>query len=458
MSTSCAIRDGRFEVRFNDNYTEATVTIYPPETGGKPVSADEIVKRFRELGVTYGIRESAIREAVHNAQSGQDPITFVAAQGVLPVDGMDGIIHFRIPREILTRPLPKNRFGQVDWFAIEPERFVEAGQELACIVPPSAGTPGKTLIWPIRVIEAKPGKPAELRPGPCVRVSEDGFHFYATTEGVAELQGSRLGVRAFSRVHNTLRGGLHRFAHGAAVVGDTIGAWIVSGTFLVLRGRAINSLLRVNGDLYLHSAIGCKIVVTGDLYVDGTLNNCQVDIRGKILGGPDSQIVGGSICAQSGIQVQQLGSPTGTPTEVLVSSGRYNQVRAQEIEEELAACETNIESICRALKPFSTLRLRTLPEEKQRLVQKLQDQLQALEEHQRMLYGERRSLSISRPESVHATIQVAGTSYPGVRIEIGNAVTVLGTPAESCRFYVPFGENRIRSAPLKTEQERVLAV
>lgn len=446
-----AVRNGWFEVKFNDNYTEASVTIYPPDPGGKMVAADEIVKRFRDLGVTYGVREKAICEAVHGVRPGQEPFTFVAAQGVLPVDGTDGVVHFRIPRELLVRPLPKGPNGQIDWFAIEADRMVQEGQELACIVPSSSGTPGKSLIWPIQVIQPKPGRPAELRPGPCVRVSEDGFHFYADADGVAQLEGTRIGVRAFSRVDHSLNEGMHRFSHGVALVQDVINAWVVAGAFLTLRGRAINSLLRVTGDITLHSATNCKLVATGDIYLEGTLNNCRVDARGKLVGGPDSKIMGGSVCAQSGLQVHSLGTPTGTMTEVMVNSSRFNQVRAQEIEEELVACEAKIESITRALKPFSTLRLRSLPEEKQTLVQKLQSQLQALEEHRRMLYNERRSLSISRPEAGDGSILVTGTSYPGVRIEIGSAVRAVGEPVENSRFFVAYGENHIQNASLKPE-------
>ena len=133
---------GRLELKFNLERTQALATIFPPLNGGEAVSTSEVLQRLKTMGVTFGIREQAILNAVHQVEeTGMAANNIVVAQSTLPEDGQDALIAFELPRERLARPLPRREDfpALTDWFRLNPANRVVAGQELATVTPAGDG-------------------------------------------------------------------------------------------------------------------------------------------------------------------------------------------------------------------------------------------------------------------------------------------------------------------------------
>jgi hypothetical protein len=440
-------KNGFLEIKFNDDRTQAIATIQPPAPGGEAVTASEILERLKSMGVTYGVREQAILDAIHKVlETHQQVGGVVVAQGAIPTDGLDAKVRYRLPIELLSQPLPKlpDAAGLPDWFSLDPAKMVKADEELAAIIPPQPGTPGKTLTWPIQAIAPKPGKPAALSAGANVRVSTDGTRLSAALDGYACLQGEQLTIHALRILPDSVDGGAHSFAAGAVFQGDVQNAQVRVGTFAAIRGKARDVTIRAHGDVILHRAENCNIIAGGCVYVLETLANCQVNTRKKVIALRAARIVGGDLCATEGVEAVLLGAEDFTATEVICGVDRLTPLRSEEIEEELAACETNIARISQVLRPFAAQTAHeTLPDDKRRLLSTLQAQKRSQEARINDLHNERRSLSILSKETPPGLVVVTGTVYPGVWIGIGKTAIQIETALEGVRFTEGAGGKRV---------------
>lgn len=417
------------------------------------MTAAEILERLKAMGVTYGIREKALLDAIYYAEdTGMPAANVVVAQGAVPQDGQDAKINYTLPHELLTQPLPKRKDGRglPDWFALDPARMVKAEQELAAIVPAQLGTPGKTLTWPIQPVPPKAGKPAGLSAGQNVRASEDGLHLYAAHEGYACLQGEQLVVYALHIFAENLAGGAHSFPVGLVCMANVRQAQVRADGILAVKGAALGSSLRAQGDLFVRSAENCALIASGNIYVAQGLKNCEVITHQKLIALETAQIVGGTVYATEGVRAVSLGAADFTATELHVGEDRHSPLRNQEIQEELAQCDANIARISQALKPFVTVAAHeSLPEDKRQLLQKLQAQRRMQEARIKELHHERRSLSILSKERVAAAVEVAHTVHPGVWIGIGTAAFQVETPMEAVRFVARAGGKAVQPEPLQ---------
>lgn len=446
-------KNGILEVRFSEDRTQALATIYPPRGDGDQISAADVVERLKAMGINYGIREHGILEAVHYAEETNMPaVNFVVAQGAVPENGKDAKVTYTLPMEEITKPLPKRADNPAlpDWFALSATKLVKAGAELASIIPPQPGTPGKTLTWPIQSIPPKAGKPAGLTAGAGVRFSEDGMHLCADQDGYVCLNGEQMVVHALRQIEENTTGGQHVFPAGAVFAGNLQKAEVTAGAFIAVKGVAMGCRLRAHGDVFLRYAENCSIIASGTVYVAEGLKNCEVNTRQKLVAFESAQISGGVVAATEGVSATSLGTPNFTITEVEVAVDRYSDYRNQEITQELSACEANITRITQALKPFSSMAVHEgLTDDKRQLLQRLQHQKQSQEVRIKDLYNERRSLTMAAKQKVTAAIVVTGTTHPGVMIRIRDAAMQVETPMEAVRFVEGAGSRSVQLESLE---------
>jgi len=446
-------KNGSLELKFNEDRTQVLATIYPPAEDGQAVTAGEILERLKQMGVTYGIRDKAILDAVHHAANARMPVAnVIVAQGILPRDGDDARVVYRLPQDVLARPLPRRTDGSglPDWLALESAKMVKADEELAIIIPAQPGTPGKTLTWPVQTISPKPGKPSTLSAGLNVRTTADGLRFYAAADGYACLQSDQLVVHALRLIHEDVTGGPHVFLNGAVFHGNLRQAQLKVGGVLAAKGNAVGCQIRAFGDVFVRYAENCTFIVSGNVYVMQGLKNCQVNTRKKIAALESASLLGGKLYATEGVEAVTLGAPDFTDTEVRVGVDYLLDIRSGEIQEELIQCEANIARISQALKPFATLAIHdTLTEEMRQLLQKLQEQKRSQEARLKDLHNERRSLSIGAKEKVAGTVTVARTVHPGVWIGIHTAAIQVEVPMEGVRFVEASGGKSVQAEPLQ---------
>ena len=411
-------RNGRLEVRLNEDGCQAIANIYPPSgKDGQAIEYAEVLDKLKIMGIMYGYRDQAIRDALRqSAVKSEIAYNIVVAQGVLPQPGQDAKVRYHLPIERLSAPVPKRRdgSGMVDWFALDEHNMVRADQEIATIIPPQPGIPGRTLCAPIQTITPRPGKPASLHAGPHVRYSDDGLRLFAAQDGFVCLRSEQLILHAFRRVIESAAEERLTFPAGAVFYQDVTNAEVQAGGFIAIQGNVVGSYLRARGDILVHAADNCRIVATGNVYVAENLRDCDVIASGKIILLGGASAVGGVLRGREGVEADGLGSEEMQEIHIEAGNDSYSPHRIAEIQEEIAAAEANIARISQTLKPFITISAQaTMSEEKRALLSKLQAQQRSQELGIKELHSERRQVTIAGKERVNASVIVRDTAASG---------------------------------------------
>ena len=449
-----AHRNGRLEIRLNDDGCQAIANIYPPSgKDGQAVEYADVIDKLKTLGIMYGYRDQAIRDALRQAAvKSEIAYNIVVAQGVAPQPGQDAKVRYHLPMERLTAPVPRRGDGSgvVDWFALDENNLTRAGEELATIVPPQPGVPGRTLVAPVQTITPRAGKGASLSAGQNIRYSDDGLRLFAAQDGYVCLHGEQLIVHAFRRVLETAASERLDFPAGAVFFKDVFNAEVQAGGFIAIQGRAVGAYLRARSDLLIHSAEDCRIVATGNVYVAESLRNCDVIASGKIFLLGAALAVGGTLRGRAGVEAGSLGSDEMLEMRVETGQDAYSAHRLAEIQEEIAAAEANIVRISQTLKPFITIAAQsTMSEEKRALLSKLQAQQRSQELGIKELHSERRQVTIASKERIQASVTARDTAHPGVWLRIGNAEMLIESPLSGARFFEAAGGRAVTVEPLQ---------
>lgn len=444
-------KDGRFDIRLSLDQSQALATIYPPQENGKDVSLNDVLERLSRMNAGRCACPDEIRDGISRARASALPVEVVAAQGTLPKDGQDAKIRYTLPEDIARQPPPKHPQlpGAIDWFSMDSRHLVAKGRELASIVPSQPGVSGKTCTLPPKDIPYRPGKPANLAVGANVSLSPDGLYAYSKGNGYFYLHGERLAVIAFEERFEEVNGERRVFEKGAILHAGVQNAHLVAEDFLSIRGIAKNATLRAKGDILLQDAENCVIITSGNVFVEGTLLRCDVKTRQKAICAPSSQIIGGAVRARGGIVAGCAGTPDFEETALEVGADHYTPLRDVEIEQELVACNHNIQRIKDALKPFkNSAAHKSLTEERRQLIQQLHGAERAQEERIRNLREEKRRNVILAKERISATVEVQYV-HPGVWVRSGRLQFLVESPLQNALFAEALRGTAIQVAPLE---------
>lgn len=444
--------NGTIQAKFNPDKTQIIASIYPAD-GGDPVTYDEVIARLKQMGVSGGIRDNAIRDTLKTVDdTKRRAVDVVLAQGVLSEPGKDGTVRFLVPQDALRRPLPMHPRcpDVVNWFALPTDLMVTEGTDLAALQPPTPGVPGRTITSPPVNVLASPGKPADIKAGKNVMLSEDGNRLTAAAEGFVMMNGNRLEVLPLRSMKQPVVGKQLEFGGGAILCEDAQHSALRVGDFLAARGKLVNCRVRCMGDAFVGDAEECEIITNGNLYVAGTLRACDITVRGKIIELEPSYLVGGCIRVSHGMTITQLGDETRAYTEVKIGEDFLTAVRLREIREELTQCEANIQRISHALRPFVSVAMHsTLTDDKRALLKKLQQQQAAQEDRIRILHNEKRAMTMDARENYsEAAVNVVGTVHPCVRIHVRSAMTRIECPYSRMQFVEGIGGKWVRMQAL----------
>ncbi len=416
-------RDGSIEVRLNADKSQAYAHLNPAQGQGTQLTLLDCLDVLKRMGIGFGIREGALYDALVKAIATRKPVTdILVAQGVLARNGEDAQIRYHLPREVVLKPLPRRQEDPslTDWFALDPQKWVEAGEEVALIVPQTLGTNGKTVTWPIQTIYADSGRPARLLAGAGLRTSREGNALFATVDGYLHQQGDQLSVLAFTRVEKSLCSESLQFSGGGIFHAGLLHTRINANGTISVQGHCAFSRLRAREDVFLHTAEKSQIICGGNVYVTGSLKNCEVVCGKRIIALGNARLEGGHLSAAEEIIAWSLGSEAQTPMEIYVGTGHFASLREDEIEEEIEEAEANRERIRQAIKPFVTISASSaLPEDRKSVLLKLQAQQRIQEDRITRLHIEKRQLQFDAKQKMSGSILVKKTLYPNVWVNIG---------------------------------------
>lgn len=159
-----AKENGKFEIRIDEEKLHATLIMFAGFTEQfvptnvlatttlelkaqlvqKPYisfTKEDILQQLHALGVTFGIDEETIDQAVER----QESCELVIAKGIPPVQGEDGYVEFYIQYEVADTKPKVLEDGTVDFREIREIPVVEEGETIGILHPPKEGKQGTSI-------------------------------------------------------------------------------------------------------------------------------------------------------------------------------------------------------------------------------------------------------------------------------------------------------------------------
>lgn len=267
--------DASFSVALSEDRMLAKLSLVPAE-GGAPVSPEAVLAALTDIGVQSGVDQAALAEAM--AAGVADGA--VIARGLAPEHGRDGALEpcLAQPR---SRSPRVNESGHIDYRDLGDLLVVHPGDALMRRIPPTAGTPGRTLTG--EVVPAQPG-----------RVVMFGADLPGTTFSAEDPD---LLVAAITGQPVIKRDGM-----------------IVEPVLVVVAVNMNSGNVRFEGSVKIQGDVdsGMSVSATGDIEVGGVVELATLDaggsilVRGGIIGGlgrKDGKTTGAP-CVRAAVNVE----------------------------------------------------------------------------------------------------------------------------------------------------------
>ena len=222
----------------------AALIVTPAGPVSEELAKERLLGEFQAARIVYGVSDALLCEAVVLWRNEKRRIVLDrAAEGTAPRNGCDGSVKFLFDRR--TSLAPKvNPDGTADYREVNIIHPVSKGKELARLMPPGKGTPGRTVFG--KELPAKDGAPAALPWG-------------RTRAGPARPRGLI-----------SLIDGLARWT-GDSVEVDP--GFVVEGDVDFSTGNIrYDKSVMINGDI----KPGFRVECGGDLQVEGLIEDCAL--------------------------------------------------------------------------------------------------------------------------------------------------------------------------------------
>ncbi|ROR30794.1 hypothetical protein EDD66_102449 [Mobilisporobacter senegalensis] len=426
---------------------------YPPSTGGKTISSEEVLNDLVHAGVKHGILNENIEAFFKNRQYCTD---IILAAGTPPEKGHDAkiIYHFNISNNAK----PKiNEDGSVDFHQLDVISKVKAGDILATLEPVVYGKPGMDVLGktlpPDKVVNRI------LRYGKNIHLSEDGCIMYTDVSGHVKLENDKVVVADTYDVNgdvNTSTGDINYDGNvhirGNVITGFSVKAkgdievdGVVEGATLIAEGKIIlrrgiqgmsRGKLEAQGDVITKFIESCE-VISGSNVTAGAILHSNVTAKGEInVNGRNGSVTGGTLRSSSLISVKSVGSTMGTSTTLEVGIDPILVDELHTLEKDIPAMINEKEKL---------LQVVTLLQKKMDLGEKLTaDKLNylqiasknslALEENIEKAKARFEDLKVVIENTEGGKVRVSNIAYPGVKIVISNVIYFVRSEQHYCQF------------------------
>lgn len=237
--------DGQFSIRLDADLMAAYLDCTLP-LGGAPVQKQSILQEAEHKGITAALDLAAIDKALRTGGNG-----ILIARGRAPVAGTDGKLESLVP-SMKARSPHLDAHGLADFRDLGEIVTVHAGDALMRLIQPTNGTPGETVT----------GKTLPVRPGKKIA-------FAAKLDGVIpDPNDPNLLIAAISGCPVVLKNG---------VSVDPV--YTAKDVDLHTGNISFDGTVHVSGDVHA----GMSIKTSGDIYVDGTIENAMLEAGGDIV-------------------------------------------------------------------------------------------------------------------------------------------------------------------------------
>lgn len=360
-------RSGALTVSVDREGMTATLQVSAPGELAAPFTLADVEAALAEADVKLGV-DHLLLGSLPLHVSGE----YLVATGWDPAPGRDGQVEYTVTVSQEFRPQAR-RDGGVDFHSVATIPDVRTGQLLAVLVPPTAGTPGRTVRG--EAIPAEPGADATLPTGENVTASEDGRRLYAAIDGLLEVTAEKVSVRpdfvvpgdvdletgsiSFSGdvvVRGSVQPGFRVHAGGRVVVmGDVEDGEVQSESLVWVRGAVVgeHSVVRSAGDVKVRTVHHGRIEARRSVYVEREAHEATI-LAGVdlVFEGARNRISGGSVWAGHQVVAGEVGAVGGIATRINVGIDPFTAELLEALLTEQSEHERTFERVQLAVAPF----------------------------------------------------------------------------------------------------------
>ncbi|RPJ07737.1 MAG: DUF342 domain-containing protein [Spirochaetaceae bacterium] len=417
--------DGYLDIKVSVDSMKAIADFYPPLGNGKPIREEDVIAQLKQKRIKSGVLGDAIKEAINlcNTTKKQNNNVLIA-RGKIPVDEVPA--HYVIEETLLLKDqIDVSQDEEVDFKERSPFTLVSKGRALAKKIPAREGEFGYNVFGSSLSYAVK--RIPKIMSGANVRTENDVY--VATCDGLFRCKGSLFWVDEVLFIDADVD---YKTGH-IDFPGDILIKGLVKDGFKINGGRSIlcqstldasevfckgdlvvqngiigkkEGIVRIGGRIKAKFIENCNVEAQGIIEIKKSIINSNVNTLDKILLGDRGIIIGGIIYAQIGIEVQQIGSESGSRTEIYCGMDFMVQKKLEWIKKkniELFMKQKEIQNrIDRGEKEGSKLAI---------LAQSLKEAIDKLNEKAKILL-----FHLDKYED--AKIIVRGVVYPGTIIEI----------------------------------------
>ncbi len=460
--------DCKIAIKINEEKMHAYMDCEAGYNDGRLLSLDLVVYEMNQMGILHGFLKDNIEKAIIEAEELMIPQHDVlVAEGTLPIQGADGTVayEFEIDPEKQTFKILDD--GRIDYKGAANIATAKKDQLLATIKDAGYGVNGINVVGD--VIAAEKGKEAHLTAGLGVRGAEDGKSFSAENKGCIMLNPPVIEILDLYQVkgdvdystgsinftgnviiNGTVREGFEVKADGDIVIQNCVeSARLIAGRDVRISGGILGQgkgLVSAGRDVYVEYVQNGRIEAQGTVYINDFSVNSYIFCNFLDMLKKHGSVVGGEVYAQRGIDILNLGSPSGTKTYVTAGTDFLVRRKIKELDQALEFCDGNVKKIDVSLKPIIKL-LQDDPKNpkyKTPIIQKTIKKRKELQIQQRIMEAKRKHLYDKLEIEGVCFIKVKQTCHGDVFITIKKLKYATTQKRENILFYEDQKEGKIK--------------
>jgi hypothetical protein len=450
--------DAYFDLYIEDDAMTVTAEFRPPAGGGKPLDLDVVEKAFFDKGVAHGILWDAVRTSLDRCNLDLQHLTgTVLARGTPPVSFVPAHVELE-PRWTQTKAPEPDQVRDVNFKEITPFVMVTRGDLLAHRVADAYGSPGTDVLG--RQVPYPTTAVPTWAPGPNVTDTPVGYEaavdgrlvltpptfqvnpVLELTEGVDYKTGN-IRFKGEVILKGRVSAGFSIEAGGSLSAADVIDAFQVkTGGDLTTPGGVIGNgagRVEAEGGVAVKFLEHVYLLAQGDVRAEACILNSVVKTRGKVVLGEKGIVAGGQIHSLSGLDVFQIGTPTGPRTELHLGLDFQGMEKILWIRERSKELHAQLKKVDAAI-PYGGTRVREL----MAAAKKIRVEIVQLTETAR-----KQLVSLGQDET--AAVVVRGSVFPGTLVEICHVQFLVTQKMSKVRFFLDKKKGTVGVEPLTPE-------
>lgn len=449
------------EISVDPNCTTAFMTMTAPENGGLEITRDKVYAALSAKGITSGILEQDIDDAVEHKYYGEN---ICVARWKPPVDGVDGKVDYYFHRETAFKPV-EDENGNVDYKNLGLVRNIYRGTPIAKITPPTEGEPGLDIMG--KVVPQRKGVAANVKVGKGTELVN------GDTEIIASVDGNLTYSNGAFNIEESLliRGDVDVASGNIDFIGDIIirgnimeGFAVTSKKTVLVHGTVTNGTITADGNITVK--LGCiNSTLTsnkGSIKLD-FCENSKITAAGSVesnsfVGGEvfagtvinatgKGVMVGGKYTALQNITASVIGSESYAKT--LITLGN-NAVLSEEMEghkHKIAEMTDKVDQLGKILKTLTEMAKagKLSPEREQMKVEAMRSRFHFQGEIKR-LEARIKEIETTLQRKQNLSVSCNKAFYPGVSLRINSYILQVTTMTPHSKATI--GDGDIVMVPL----------